>query len=304
MKPFQRHDIQFTIEDITLRGWLYTPESKGPHPTIIITPGWDSVKEFYLDCYAESFAQEGFAVLVYDQRRFGESEGLPRQEIDPLIQVADLRHAISFVETLPEVDSNRIGLWGISYSGAHSMVVAATDNRVKAVVAAVPMISGYQTIRRRYRPLDWQALQNRFAEDARHRFAGQAPTMVPTVIATNELASHPDKTAHDFFTGAAAPADQKWRFKNWKNEITLKSIEMYSQYEPTTYIKRVSPTPLLIIVADNDTISQTDLQLQAYEDALHPKQLMLMKGDHFCPYVEQFGAASRTSTEWFKTHLA
>src|SRR4051794_30335545 len=57
--------------------------------------------------------------------------GEPRQEIDPWAQVNDYRHAISYARTREEVDGERIGIWGSSYSGAHVLVVGAIDRRVK-----------------------------------------------------------------------------------------------------------------------------------------------------------------------------
>jgi uncharacterized protein len=72
---------------------------------------------------------------VFDNRNFGASDGEPRQEIDPWAQVRDYRHAISWAQTLPEVDAERVGVWGSSYSGAHVLVLGAIDKRVKCVVA-------------------------------------------------------------------------------------------------------------------------------------------------------------------------
>jgi fermentation-respiration switch protein FrsA (DUF1100 family) len=79
--------------------------------------GFSAVKEMYLDKFAEVFAEAGLGALVFDNRNFGASGGEPRQEIDPWEQVRDYRDAITFVETLPETDADRIGIWGSSYSG-------------------------------------------------------------------------------------------------------------------------------------------------------------------------------------------
>ena len=53
--------------------------------------------------------------------------------------------------TLPEVDADRIGVWGSSYSGGHVLVLGAIDRRVKCVVWQVPLISGYRNARRMIR---------------------------------------------------------------------------------------------------------------------------------------------------------
>ena len=79
--------------------------------------GYNCLKEFYLDKYAAAFAAAGFCVVAYDHRNFGESDGEPRQELDPWMQVRDYRHAITYAETLEGVDPDRVGIWGTSYVG-------------------------------------------------------------------------------------------------------------------------------------------------------------------------------------------
>jgi fermentation-respiration switch protein FrsA (DUF1100 family) len=75
-------------------------------------------------------------------------------------------------------------------------------------------------------------------------------------------------------------------------------------YEPGTWISRVSPTPLLFVVADHDAITVTDLALVAYERALEPKKLALLPGGHFDPYLSRFGKSSAAARDWFRLHLA
>src|SRR4051795_7107073 len=137
-----RQDVEFDAEGVTLRGWLYTPaDASGPAPAVVMAHGFSAVKEMYLDSFAEVFAAAGLAALVFDNRNFGASDGEPRCEIDPWAQVRDYRHAISYMQTLPGIDRNRIGVWGSSYSGGHALVLGAIDKRIKAVVSQVPLIS-------------------------------------------------------------------------------------------------------------------------------------------------------------------
>jgi len=60
---------------------------------------------------------------------------------------------------------------------------------------------------------------------------------------------------------------------------------------------------LLMVVADHDHTANTDLALKAYEGALEPKRLVMVKGDHFDPYLGEFDRASRAAVEWFEGHL-
>src|SRR5215510_14076465 len=178
-----RKDIAFKTEDgMTLRGWLYLPDrAAGPVPTVVMAHGFSAVKEMYLDKFAEVFAAGGLGALVFDNRNFGASDGEPRQHIDPWQQVGDYRDAITFAETLPEVDRNGIGVWGSSYSGGHVLVIGAIDRRVKCVVSQVPLISGHRNARRLIRADMIAAVQGMFVEDRKARYAGKPPGMIPVV---------------------------------------------------------------------------------------------------------------------------
>ncbi|RQS31090.1 alpha/beta hydrolase [Burkholderia sp. Bp8992] len=298
-----RHDIEFSSESTTLRGWFYEPAQRTAngkaHPAIVMAHGFSAVKEQYLDRYAEVFAASGFAVLLYDHKNFGASDGLPRQEIDPVQQKRGYRDAISYLLTRAEVDAERIGIWGTSYSGGHVLEVAAIDRRVKCVVSQVPTISGYQSGLRRTRSDLVPAMLARFDEDRRQRFAGGAPAMMPAVSADPSAAcAMAGADAYRFFTESAAQFAPRWR-----NEVTLRSAEMSRENEPGQYVDRISPTPLLMIVADQDVLTPTDLCLKAWENALEPKRLLQIKGGHFTPYIEHFDATSRAAVEWFTQHL-
>jgi cephalosporin-C deacetylase-like acetyl esterase len=145
-----RKDVEFKTQDgVTLAAWHYLPDQhSGKVPTIVMAHGFSAVKEMYLDRFAEVFAETGLGALVFDNRNFGASGGEPRQEIDPWQQVRDYRDAITFAETLPDTDADRIGIWGSSYSGGHVLVVGAIDRRVKCVAGQVPLISGHNNARR------------------------------------------------------------------------------------------------------------------------------------------------------------
>jgi dienelactone hydrolase len=130
----RRHDVEFTVEgDVTLRGWLFQPEGTGPHPGITMAHGYAGVREHGLERFARVFADAGFVVLVHDHRGFGHSDGEPRYDVDPRRQIADWRRAISYLESHPTVDPDRIGLWGTSYAGWCSFRGSSTTRRCGGV---------------------------------------------------------------------------------------------------------------------------------------------------------------------------
>ena len=295
-----RTDVEFDAEGTTLRGWLYVPDgATGPVPTIVMSHGFSAVEEMYLDRVAEVFAAAGLGALVYDNRNFGASDGEPRLEIDPWEQVRDYRDAISYATTRSEVDADRIGIWGSSYSGGHVLVVGAIDRRVKCVSCQVPLISGHRNSRRIVRSDFIAVVGGMFDEDRASRYAGNPPAMIPVVDADPMAPSSlPTADSYAWFTETAAA-----RAPSWRNEVTLRSVEMFWEYEPGAYIQWVSPTPLQIVVAAGDHLTVSDLAIEAYERALEPKKLVVLSGAHFDAYVADFEAASGAAADWFTEHL-
>ncbi len=296
-----RRDVEFNAEGVTLRGWLYTPDDgAGPFPTVVMAHGYSAVKEMYLDRFAELFAEAGVGALVFDNRNHGASDGEPRGEIDPWQQVRDYRHAITYATTLDEVDADRIGVWGSSYSGGHVIVVAAIDRRVKCVVSQVPLISGHHNARRLVRADFLASVRQAFDDDRARRFAGEAPAMIPVVDEDPMAASAlPTADSYSWFTKT-----HELRAPSWRNECTLRSVEMFWEYEPGTYLPYISPTPFLLVVAEGDHLTVADLAIAGFDRAHEPKKLVIAPGGHFDAYVDGFDVAGTAARDWFAEHLA
>ena len=295
----ERRDVEFPVEgNVCLRGWLFVPETAGRTcPAVSMAHGYAGVKEHGLERFARAFAEAGFVVLVHDHRNFGASDGAVRHDIDPWRQIADWRRAISFLESLPEVDASRIGVWGTSYAGGHVIVLGATDRRIRAVVSQVPTISGFEQGLRRVPPDATAPLERLFDDDERAQLRGELPRLQKVVSADpSEPAAYRSRDAIDLYLQDVPP-------DVWTNEVTVRSGRLARMYEPGNWISRLSPTPLLMIVALADHITLTDLQLRAYEQALEPKQLVTIGGGHFDAYLGEFPRASAAAIAWFRQHL-
>lgn len=292
--------IEFEVQDVRIRGTFYLPAGiSSPVPAIVLAHGWAMVAGGDLEDYAAVVVGAGMAALTFDFRRLGRSDGLPRQEIDPAWQIEDFRAAISYVRSRPEVDRERIGIWGSSYSGGHALVVAAIDKRVRCVVSQVPTIDGYAAGQRRMRYDKAQALQAAFELDREARFAGQPPVTLPMIDPDPEAAvAYAGRDSYDYMNAQAQ------RCASWVNEVTLCSLELARAYMPGSYIQRIAPTPLLMIVATGDGLTPSDLQQEAFRQAHEPKQLMLLPGGHYSVYTEHFGTTSAAAADWFHKHLA
>lgn len=291
-------EVAFGASGEKIRGRLYVPSGASPRSAaVVLGHGWGMVAGGDLEEYAREIASRGIVCLTFDFRGLGASDGLPRQEIDPHAQIEDFRTAVTFVGAHDLVDDRRIGVWGSSYSGGHVLVVAATDSRVKAVVSQVPTISGYEAGLRKTPPALLNSLRERFHADRLARLRGSAPAMIQSVGEDDELVAYPGAESRDYMTAEAL------RTSTWRNETTLRSLEMARSYEPAAWIDRIGPTPMLMIVADNDLQTPTDLQLAAFGRAREPKELLLLRGGHYSVYTEHFSRTSTAAADWFANHL-
>lgn len=284
-----QRDITFKTRDrVELRGWFFTPDAASTRlPCIVMTHGLTVQIEHGLAKFAESLTERGFAVLAYDHRGWGRSDGEPRHESDPFRQMHDTRDAITFATMLPEIDPERIGLWGTSYSGGTALMVTAVDRRIRCVVAVAPLISGSAMVNCHLASTDWTLYRTQF-EDARRRELEEGTIQYRVHTTVQETINwYKDVDLEG----------------TWKNEISVISHDMMMEFEPGDYVSRISPTPLLMVLADKDTRCLTDLQLDAYNRAREPKQLVLIHGGHYDAYVRQFATASTATCDWFTRHL-
>lgn len=261
--------------------------------------GFSVVKEmFRLSDYAERFVDAGFITLVFDFRFLGESEGEPRGQIISHEQLEDYRNAITWLSRQPEVDANRIGIWGTSYSGGHVLHLAAFDRRIKAAVAQVPTINPWRQIMHRSGQAGLERLMGMLIADRIQRFNTGAVNYMKVVAPKGELAALSTPDAFEAMTrnGALAPT--------WINKVTMESLESYVEYQPTASIERISPTPLLMALAERDTIIPIELQRAAFERAGEPKELKTFPCGHFEIYEnEHRSQAANNMVKWYSKYL-
>lgn len=141
---YQIIPTHFNSNNCTLDARLYIPDTGKKSPVIIMAHGFGARMDFGLHPFADAFANEGYAVLMFDYRGFGKSEGNIRQLVYHKHHIEDYHAAIQFVRTLPNVD-NRILLWGTSFSGGHVLTVASQNTSVAGVIAQVPFVDGIAT---------------------------------------------------------------------------------------------------------------------------------------------------------------
>ena len=255
--------VEFFSKGVKLRGVLRMPKGKGRHPLLVMAGGWCYVKEIVMPTYAAQLAAVGCATLRFDYRFLGDSEGEPRQHLDPWSQIEDYRNALSFAAGLTGVDKDRLGVWGISYSGGHALILAAIDPRVRCSIANIPVIDGYDSMRlvHGYGKGRFAALTRLIAEDRERRARGEPGGYIPHNVPDpdKEVCTWPFTTSYAFFSGAA-----KTFAPNYRSRSTIESTEMLMQYSVDAYVKRIYNTPVMMLIVEGDEHTPWDMQVNAY----------------------------------------
>ncbi|GAD98920.1 hypothetical protein NFIA_023500 [Paecilomyces variotii No. 5] len=261
-----------TVDGITLRGILFPTSQRGP--AIIMTPGFNCVKEMSLPAVAKRFQKAGITAFVYDPRTIGESDGLPRNDIDPAQQVEDLSDALTFMTTLPSVDSECIGLWGHSYSGMIALVAASIDKRAKFVIAVCPMVITHM-------PYKVPQAFEMSIQDKERRLQGNGPLYNPPFnIDGTPILDFPvsaGQEAERFMIGAP-----KRGAKNYVHHVTVQTFARTVKWQPHGLLEFLKSTPVLFLVPENDGIVSPKDQLNMFNSLSTPKRLYIGKGKtHF-----------------------
>jgi dienelactone hydrolase len=289
----KREDIAFYSEGCRLSGHLYLPDGQPePKPAIVLAHGFTGVKELILPDFAERFAAQGWVALAFDYRGFGTSEGERGRLLAPE-QTADIRNAVTFVRTRPEVDRERIGLWGTSYGCGLVVQAAGMDERVKAVVAQIGIADGRTSLTRNLNEQQLAALQAAVEQDREQRVrTGHSGYVDPFVLL-------PDPELKATFESHFSD------LPHLKTQITFQFIEAHMEFSPIALAGRIAPRALLVIAAEHDAICPADELKRMHDAAGEPKKFVLLKGlTHFqCYEGEGLERTSGEAIEWFRANL-
>lgn len=287
-----------------LSGLLFAPTGGGPHPAVVLAGGWCYVKELAQPSFARAFVERGLAALIIDYRHFGGSTGTPRQHIDPWRQIEDYRNAISFLQGRSDIDPERIGVWGISYSGGHALILAAIDERVRAAVSIVPVIDGWDNLRLAHGTMSFRVLRQALGAARQKLFTTGEHTYIPhQPPELGALGTFPFPQSRATFArlkAAEAPA--------YDGEATAASTDMLLSYSVRPYLKRIVGTPTMMVVAEGDDHTHWELAAEAFAGipAKVKRFHAVPKSSHLSFYEDPQvrGAVAAIAAEWFTDHLA
>jgi len=292
----QQRIVYYYSEGYRIEADYFLPDhldpDAGPRPGIVLCHGYSGMRFQLLPDFGRIFADAGYAVLSFDYRGFGGSEG-SKWRLMPLEQVEDIRNAITFLQAQSEVDPQRIGLWGTSNGGAHIAYVAGLDERVKAAVGQV----GYGDGRRLFMDIRNEAQRRELLEvlaaDRRERV----------------LTGHGGGA--DIITILCNPETREYfgevfkEFPEFRSEIPWESVEAHLDYRPIDVVHRIAPRALMLIGSENDELCRIDGYREMYELAGEPKRFVsLSLGGHYEIYSPEWvEKTAAIALEWYQQHL-
>jgi len=290
-----REDTYFYSRGLRCSAWLYRPQAVRRPPVVVMAHGLAAQKDFGLQAYAERFADNGLACLVFDYRHFGGSEGEPRNLVNPWMQLEDWKAAIHHARSIEDIDGNRLGLWGTSFSGGHVLVTAAQVKGVSAVTAQVPFVDGIATTMRFSPVYQIQGLAHGLRDLVR-LLLGKEPHRVPAVGEPDTFAL---MNTPECMAGYHSLVPKN---TSWKNEVPARFALMVGLYRPTAYARRI-PCPVLLIYARQDTLIPCRAVEKTAAKIPRAKALGLDAG-HFDVYTGAlFEEVVRTQADFLADHL-
>ena len=286
----------FTSKGVRCAGTLYLPDGKGRPPVVIMAHGLGAERAFRLPAFAERFVKEGIAAYLFDYRCFGDSDGEPRNLINPWRHVNDWLAAIAHVRSLPDVDTSRVALWGSSFSGGHVVAVAAKSKGIAAIVSQVPFVNGPSLLRLFSVSFVLGATINGL-RDLFRMLTFRRPHLVPIVGKPDTFALMNTPDSWEGYTGLIPKGSA------WKNECPARICLEIINYRPIGYARRVA-CPALFVIAEKDSLVDWRDVVKTADRIANAEKMVLASG-HFEPYTgELFEKVSARETEFLKKALS
>lgn len=290
---------------ITLVADLYLPKSRGdrPLPAIAIGGPFGAVKEQSSGLYAQTMAERGFVTLAFDPSYTGESGGTPRNVASPDINTEDFSAAVDYLGLHKAVDRERIGVLGICGWGGMALNAVAADKRVKAVAVSTMydmtrlMSKGYNdSVTPEQRTQTLEQLSRQRWDDAAKGTPAYGPPM-------NELKGGEAQFLIDYHDYYKTPRGFHARSVNSNGSWTITNPLSFMNMPILTYIKEISPRPILFVHGENAHsryFSET-----AFAAAAEPKELVIVSGANHTDLYDRVDVIPFDKfTTFFRQHLA
>ncbi|ADJ15451.1 alpha/beta hydrolase [Halalkalicoccus jeotgali] len=297
--------VSFMSEGTRCAASLYRPyESSSTSaidpPIVVMANGFGLPRNAGLPAFAEHFAGRGIAVLLFDYRSLGESDGEPRNVAVPFGQIADWQAAVRYARIIDGVDGGRLGVYGFSLGGGGALITAARED-VDAYVGRTPILDGARTIAYFVRQLGpAYGLRTTVAglRDLGRKYTGREPYYIPIWgVYPDELpalAPPGSKEGHEALVGTAASDEEV-------NRCAARAFLTFGLYRPITSAHRVN-CPALVIEGATDTIAPKSA-IAATVARLPDMRHITIEADHFGAFDESFEEVVEREGTFLERHL-
>lgn len=294
-------DVTFNGTGCELRGHLRLPAgATRPGPALVFTGPFTGVKEQVVGTYADHLTAAGYITLTFDHRNFGASAGSPRQHEDPAGKLLDLRDALGFLATRPEVDPDRLGCVGVCLGGGYALRFAAFDPRVRALAVVAGAYNDPRQMRTAMGADGFREAMAQFAAVAQREYTAGAPEYLPAVGADGAEAAMPGPEPFAYYGTDRAASD------GWTNRVTRQSVHALMTLDSASAAEFISPTPLLVVHGRQDDYCSPAGAQRVFDTAGDPKRMVWLDATQHIDLYDNpvFVAPAITEiTAWFASHL-
>jgi len=249
---------------------LHLPDDDvgAPYPIVIPASGYQGLKVIHPARFARALTPRGYAVLAFDYRGFGLSEG-ERGRLVPQEWAEDVRAAVDRVHGRSELDASRIALLGWGLGGGVVVHEAADDDRVRAVICCNGIGDGWRSTRSMHDEATWQHVLASVAHDRVARTTwGRSTTTVPWDIVRLDRDARTDG-----YVGA-----ELYQAPGFSSGVTWESADYLMRFSPESVVHRIAPRPLLVVHGDDNRLHRVEEARSLYDKAREPKRLQLLAG--------------------------
>ena len=292
--------VRFHSDGFQIAGVMFEPDEAvaGSCPAIVMCQGMVGIKEyFWFPQIGRRFAEMGCVALIWDYRGIGESEG-EYGRLYPIEQAEDIRNGLTYLETNPKVDPNRLALLGFSFGAGMVPYVAGVDDRVKCAISVAGWGSGEKWMRSLRRHGEWLDLLTRIDQDRRSRvLTGKSELLAPGEILMADNSTNAEREA---------VMSQIPEMKDYQSTpYSLATAEKLLEFKPADVVHRIAPRAILYIAAEQDAVTPAKDVVDMFERTQEPKKLWVIPGAaHYDLYrKERQDTIMQMTTDWLKKYL-
>ncbi len=299
--------VNFNSEGAKLVGNLFYPknyDSNQTYPAIVVSGSWTTVKEQMAGLYAERLANEGYITLAFDFRNFGESEGEPRFYESPALKKVDVKNAVSFLESLSQVNKDKIGAFGVCAGAMYTLMAASEDSRIKSVVTAASWLHDAEAVKLFYGGEEGVNAKIEAAQAAKKEFAEQGSVQYIPSISTED----PNAAMYgpyDYYLNPDRGAIPQWS----ADRFAVMSWEDWLTTDPMPTAAELS-VPTLMIHSDGAVLPQYTKnyfeKIDTKDKRLHWMETDLESPYHQFNYYDQDAEVNESVAEaskWFSEKM-